>query len=294
MSQRIDTHQHFWSPTRSDYPWMPEADPILQRPFAPSDLEPLVSSQGVAGTIVVQAAPTIFETEYMLGIADATDFVLGVVGWVDMADAGHKAQLNRLAAHPKFLGVRPMVQDIADDDWILGRNLDWAFSELCALQLTFDALGYWMRRPGPNAEVVVVYTGAVAPEAIAAVGSLGEYRRDIGLLTVTSADRLNAGWTAAQTAREAGHVQSRSHVERLLDGIPPHCAIVTVTDAHPATLGWIGSVAGHRTRSLGVEHFGQTGTIADLYRHYGIDTDAILRAVDAMTTGRPVKHLKAV
>lgn len=142
MSQRIDTHQHFWSPTRSDYPWMPEADPILQRPFAPSDLEPLVSSQGVAGTIVVQAAPTIFETEYMLGIADATDFVLGIVGWVDMADAGHKAQLNRLAAHPKFLGVRPMVQDIADDDWILGRNLDWAFSELCALQLTFDALGY--------------------------------------------------------------------------------------------------------------------------------------------------------
>lgn len=154
--------------------------------------------------------------------------------------------------------------------------------------------GYWMRRPGPNAEVVVVYTGAVAPEAIAAVGTLGEYRRDIGLLTVTSADRLNAGWTAAQTAREAGHVQSRSHVERLLDGIPPHCAIVTVTDAHPATLGWIGSVAGHRTRSLGVEHFGQTGTIADLYRHYGIDTDAILRAVDAMTTGRPVQHLKAV
>ncbi|WP_217810055.1 hypothetical protein [Salibaculum griseiflavum] len=89
-------------------------------------------------------------------------------------------------------------------------------------------------------------------------------------------------------------MHSRSHIERLLDGIPPHCAFVTVTDAHPVTLGWIGSVAGHRTRSLGVEHFGQTGTIAELYRHYGIDKDAIIRAVEAMTKGRPMTHLKAV
>ena len=154
--------------------------------------------------------------------------------------------------------------------------------------------GYWMRRPGPNAEVVIVYSGAVAPEAIAAVGALGEYRRDVGLLAVTSADRLNAGWTAAQAAREGGRTDSCSHVERLLEGLPPHCAIVTVTDAHPVTLAWIGSVAGHRTRSLGVEHFGQTGTIADLYRHYGIDTDAILSAVDAMTAGRRVGRLRAM
>lgn len=153
---------------------------------------------------------------------------------------------------------------------------------------------YWMREPGPNAEVVVVYTGAVAPEAIEAVGALGEYRRDIGLLAVTSADRLNAGWTAAQRARESGLIGSRSHIERLLSGLPPHCVIVTVTDAHPATLGWVGSVAGHRTRSLGVEHFGQTGTISDLYRHYGLDANAILRAAEAMAPGRPVHRLKAI
>ncbi|MCM8736849.1 transketolase [Azospirillum sp. A1-3] len=153
---------------------------------------------------------------------------------------------------------------------------------------------YWMRRPGPNAQVVIAYTGAVAPEAIAAVGMLGEDRRDVGLLAVTSADRLNAGWSAAQRARERGLTHARGHIERLLEGVPPHCALVTVVDGHPTTLGWLGSVAGHRTRALGVEHFGQTGTIADLYRHYGIDAHGIVAAAEAASPGRPVRHLRAI
>ncbi|OYD83985.1 transketolase [Azospirillum brasilense] len=153
---------------------------------------------------------------------------------------------------------------------------------------------YWLRRPGPNAQVVVAYSGAVAPEAIEAVGMLGEDRRDVGLLAVTSADRLHAGWSAAQRARERGKPHARSHVERLLEGVPSHCALVTVQDGHPAGLGWLGSVHGHRTRALGVEHFGQTGTIADLYRHHGLDAQAIVRAAEALSPGRPVRHLKAV
>ena len=107
-----------------------------------------------------------------------------------------------------------------------------------------------------------------------AVGLMAEDRRDVGLLAVTSADRLNAGWTAASRAREHGLAHARSHVERLLGGLPQHCGLVTVLDGHPATLAWLGSVLGHRTRTLGVEHFGQTGTIADLYRHFGIDVKA--------------------
>ena len=153
---------------------------------------------------------------------------------------------------------------------------------------------YWMRKPGPNAQVIIAYTGAVAPEAIEAAGLLGEDRRDIGLLAITSADRLNAGWTAAHRAREAGLTHAQSHIERLLADVPPHCAIVTVIDGHPATLAWLGSVYGHRTRTLGVEHFGQTGTIADLYRHHGIDVQGILRAAGAMSAGRPLRYLKAV
>ena len=151
-----------------------------------------------------------------------------------------------------------------------------------------------MRKPGPNAQVVVAYTGAVAPEAIEAVGMMAEDRRDVGLLAITSADRLNAGWTAAQRAREGGLVHASSHVERLLADIPSHCGIVTVIDGHPATLGWLGSVHGHRTRSLGVEHFGQTGSIAELYRHYGIDARGIIQAAEALTPGKPIRNLRAV
>ena len=153
---------------------------------------------------------------------------------------------------------------------------------------------YWLRKPGPNAEVVVAFMGAIAPEAIDAVGLMAEDRRDVGLLAVTSADRLNAGWTAAQRARERGKSYARSHVERLLEEVPSHCGLVTVLDGHPATLAWLGSVKGHRLRSLGVEHFGQTGTLGDLYRHYGIDANSIIAAANTLTQGRPIRYSRAV
>ena len=154
--------------------------------------------------------------------------------------------------------------------------------------------GYWLRRPGPNCQVVVAYTGAIAPEAIQAVGLMAEDRRDVGLLAITSADRLNAGWTAASRARERGLVHARSHIERLLADIPSHCGLVTVVDAHPNTLAWLGAVHGHRVRPLGVEHFGQTGSLADLYRHYGIDANAIVAAAESIAPGKPIRHLRAL
>lgn len=153
---------------------------------------------------------------------------------------------------------------------------------------------YWMRKPGPNAEVIIAYTGAVAPEAIQAVGLMGQDRRDVGLLAVTSADRLNAGWSAAQRAREDGEITAQSHIENLFSDLPPDCALITVIDGHPTTLSWLGAVRGHRTRALGVEHFGQTGTIAELYRHHGIDTQSILRAAQTMSSGRPLRLLRAI
>jgi len=162
------------------------------------------------------------------------------------------------------------------------RRLDDAFR-----QGVIDG-AYWLRKPGPNAEVVLVYQGCVAPEVIEAAGRLGEGRRDIGVLAVTSADRLNAGWTAAQRARRRGVKNARGHAEALLEGLPPHCTLVTVIDGHPATLAWMGGVAGHRTVPLGVEHFGQTGTVADLYRHFGIDAEGIVKTVSGLTAGRKV------
>jgi pyruvate dehydrogenase E1 component len=146
---------------------------------------------------------------------------------------------------------------------------------------------YWLREPGPNAEVVLAYQGVIASEAIAAAGLAAEGRRDIGVLAVTSADRLNAGWQAAQRARTRG-TPATSLVERLLAPLPRHCTLITVIDGHPATLSWLGAVAGHRTAGLGVEHFGQTGTVQDLYRHFGIDRESILAMIQTLSPGRPL------
>ncbi|WP_170446153.1 1-deoxy-D-xylulose-5-phosphate synthase N-terminal domain-containing protein [Ruegeria arenilitoris] len=161
-----------------------------------------------------------------------------------------------------------------------GKRVDDSFQ-----QGTIDG-AYWLRPPGPNCEVVIAYQGAVAPEAIKAAGMIGEGRRDIGVLAVTSADRLNAGWTAAQRARMRGNTGARSHIEVLLSQLPRHCKLVTLIDGHPATLAWLGSVQGHQTIPMGVEHFGQTGTIGDLYRHHFIDAKAIVEAVSNLTRGR--------
>ena len=149
---------------------------------------------------------------------------------------------------------------------------------------------YWLRKPGPNSEVVIAYQGCVATEAIAAAGLIGEQRRDVGLLAVTSADRLNAGWHAAQRARKRGATAAQSHVQRLLADVPRHCTLITVIDGHPATLAWLGGVIGHPTVALGVEHFGQTGTIADLYRHFGIDAASIVAAASTISPGAPIRH----
>ena len=162
-----------------------------------------------------------------------------------------------------------------------------------ALAASIVAGGYWHRRPGPNADVVIACCGAVTPEAMEAAGLLAEDRRDVGLLAVTSPDRLHAGWNSAMRARERGG-RAESHVEALLAAVPPGAALVTVLDAHPASLAWLGGVRGHRIRALGVEHFGQTGTVAELYRHHGIDAAAIMRAAQALAPGRPVRHLRRV
>src|ERR1700738_1197687 len=152
---------------------------------------------------------------------------------------------------------------------------------------------YGLRKPGENCEAVIAYTGAVAPEAIEAIGLIGESRRDVGLLAITSADRLHAGWTAARKLRrDRRGTQHLSHIEKLLAPLPRDCGIVTVIDGHPAARGWLGSVCGHRLEALGVEHFGQTGSIGDLYRHHGMDANAIIDAAESLTAGAPVRHRK--
>ncbi len=144
---RIDAHQHFWQPDRGDYDWMPKDNPILYQAYAPNDLAAHLEEHGIAGTILVQAAATVEETEYMLGLADATDSIKGVVGWVNFEDESQKLHLKRLANHPKFLGVRPMIQDIPDVNWMLRDDVQWAYRTINELDLSFDALGFPQHLP---------------------------------------------------------------------------------------------------------------------------------------------------
>ena len=115
--------------------------PIAKR-FGPAEIAPLLGKAGVVKTVLVQAAPTIAETEYMLGLADATAHVAKVVGWIDFENREDLKHLTRLAKHPKFSGVRPMIQDLPDPEWMHRKDVQWAFDAIVDLGLTFDALGF--------------------------------------------------------------------------------------------------------------------------------------------------------
>jgi pyruvate dehydrogenase E1 component len=149
-------------------------------------------------------------------------------------------------------------------------------ADFSAIAEDIIAGGYWLKSPAPGAELAIAYTGALAPEALAAYELVLEDIPGAGLLAVTSPDRFYADWQSGGSG----------HAERLLSALAPDAALVTVLDGHPATLSWLGSVANHHTVSLGVDRFGQSGDLPDLYREYGIDSDAILDAAAAALTKR--------
>src|SRR3712207_1049113 len=137
---QIDSHQHFWQLARGDYHWMSPDLTALYRDYGPDDLAPLLARHGIERTILVQAAETVAETEFMLRISDATPFVAGVVGWAEFADPRAPDAIARLAGHPLLVGLRPMVQDIPDDDWLVRPDLAPAFRAVLEHGLVFDAL----------------------------------------------------------------------------------------------------------------------------------------------------------
>ncbi len=137
---RIDAHQHFWQLSRDDYGWLtPDLAP-LYRDYMPKDLQPLLGDAGINGTIVVQAAPTVAETRFLLDLAQDHGFILGIVGWVDFEAPDVTETIESLAQNPALVGLRPMVQDIPDIDWILKPELAPAFRTLIDHDLVFDAL----------------------------------------------------------------------------------------------------------------------------------------------------------
>ncbi|MEW6344968.1 MAG: amidohydrolase family protein [Paraburkholderia sp.] len=138
----IDAHQHFWDPARGDYGWLTPELKTLYRTFGPADLAPLRERAGVQRTVVVQAAPTVEETRYLLDLALDDASIAGVVGWVPMLLRDAPALIAELARDPKFKGLRPMLQDMPDDTWIANPDLTPAVEALIAHDLAFDALIY--------------------------------------------------------------------------------------------------------------------------------------------------------
>jgi L-fuconolactonase len=137
---RIDAHHHLWSLARGDYGWLtPDLTP-LYRDFALPDLMPHLAAATIEGTILVQAAPTEAETRYLLEIANNAGVVRGVVGWTDFDAADAVARVDALCAQPMLVGLRPMVQDIADDNWLLRPALALPLTAMARGGLVFDAL----------------------------------------------------------------------------------------------------------------------------------------------------------
>ncbi len=149
---------------------------------------------------------------------------------------------------------------------------------------------YWLREPAPGAELAIVYTGVIAPEAIEAHEAILEDIPGAGLLAVTSADRLYADWQATTRAHAQGPNVTPSHIEALLSQLAPDAGLVSVLDGHSMALSWLGGVANHNIAALGVERFGQSGDLQDLYRTHRIDADAILDGAAAVITKRMRKH----
>ena len=143
MNMRVDAHQHFWHPARGDYAWLRPDDPALAplvRDFLPEHLQQDLQAHGIAQTVLVQAADSQAETEFMLELATGHDFIGGVVGWVDLSRPDAAATLEGWSRYAKFKGVRPMLQDLPDPDWIATAPHPEAVEAMLRLGLRFDAL----------------------------------------------------------------------------------------------------------------------------------------------------------
>lgn len=144
---RIDSHHHLWAVNDTDYVWMTDEHAVIRRDFLPADAEPLFEAAGIDGSVVVQARQMVKETEWLLGLAEEKDWMRGVVGWVPLAENAGEPHLERFAPHPKLCGVRHVVHDEPDDDFILGADFNQGVSRLANYGLVYDILIFWKHLP---------------------------------------------------------------------------------------------------------------------------------------------------
>jgi L-fuconolactonase len=186
LPARIDAHQHFWRRDRGDYTWLtPDLQPIY-RDYLPADLAPQLAAAGIGRTILVQAAATVAETRFMLELARENSFVAGVVGWVDFEGEDASAIIDELSRDPALVGLRPMIQDIPDTEWMLRETLEPAFEAMIDHGLVFDALVKPPHLPallelaGRYPELSMVLDHGAKPPI--ASGDVSAWKRDVATL----------------------------------------------------------------------------------------------------------------
>ncbi|HTU67643.1 MAG TPA: amidohydrolase family protein [Steroidobacteraceae bacterium] len=244
----IDAHQHFWRLDRGDYGWLTPAVGPIYRDYLPEHLAPALARNGITSTILVQAAPTVAETRFMLELARAAPFVAGVVGWVDFEAADVADVIGNLAIDEKLVGLRPMIQDIAETGWMLEARLTAAYETMIEHDLVFDALVLPRHLPGlrelvaRHPQLNVVLDHAAKPPL--KDGNLTDWKREITFLArapnvVCKLSGLvtEAGSADPATLRDAvDHLLERFGPERLMWGSDwPVCELVCSYDTWRAT-----------------------------------------------------------
>jgi L-fuconolactonase len=228
---RIDAHHRLWTLARGDYGWLTPALTPIYRDFQFSDLAPHLAAAGIAGTILVQAAPTEAETMFLLDVAESVEAVRGVVGWADFDAADGAARIDALAARSLLVGLRPMVQDTADADWLLGPALAPLLIAMARNHLIFDALVLPRHLPrlsrvvSRHSDLTFVLDHCAKPRL--ATGEIAAWQRDIALLAqhpnivcklsglVTEAA---PDWRVGDLRQAADHVVTCFGPQRLLWG----------------------------------------------------------------------------
>jgi len=228
----VDAHHHFWDPARGDYHWMSPDVPVLARPYGPDDMAPLLRRAGVDRTVLVQAAQTEAETDYLLELAARTPFIAGVVGWLDFEDPAFEDKLMRLMARPKFVGLRPMLQDLADDAYIVRPTVLANLRLLVAHDLAFDFLTFprhlpQVRRvlaevPGLRAVIDHVSKPPIASGELAGwaaqMAAVAEFPNVFCKLSGMVTEAKPDAWRPADLAPVVRHVLAAFGPERVMFG----------------------------------------------------------------------------
>ena len=263
----IDSHQHFWDLGRFDYAWMPPGDKVLRRNYLPDNLAPVLHRNGIERTVIVQAHQSVGEANFLLDLAEATDFVAGVVAWVDLTSPDVGAVLDELARRPKLVGIRHQVHDEADEAWLVRDDAIRGLREVARRDLAYDLLvrPQHLRYVPPLAEKVpdlrmvvdhvakpLIADGTLEPWSadIAAVAAIpGIYCKVSGMVTEARAYR----WSVSDLKPFVAHVIEQFGLERLMWGSDWPVCLLAATSYDivlSAALDAVGSISDDDTAGL--------------------------------------------